>query len=493
MPKPKELALPDDLQQCQQMIVSMYEQMQNMQGQLDSLLRARFGTKSEAVPAGQLRLFDAPIEDDTTLNELFVESVATERRYHGRKKPARELPRVRVIHDLPEDEHACPECNVLRAVVGEETSEQYDYTPSSIQVIEHVRLKRACKPCAGHMVVAQKPATVIEKGLATPGMLAYVATSKFADHLPLNRLEGILKRDGAQISRSTMCDWLAASAGCLRPLYDRMKEKLLLSKVLWTDDTPVKMQDRSDERNMRNARVWVYLGDAAHPYTVFDFTESRKRDGPVQFLGDFKGFLQADAFSGYDCIFAGGDVVEVACWAHARRKFFDALTTNSAACNEALKMIQELYAVEKETSEKSTAERLAERQAKSVGTLKRMKAWLDNQKVVALPKSPLGKAVTYALNNWSALCTFADNGDLSIDNNRSERALRAMAVGRKNWMFLGSAEGGRTATIIASFLATCKAHNIHPRIYLADVLTRLAQGADDLDSLLPGNWVQSHG
>lgn len=473
------------------MMAQMLEQMASMQGQLDALLRARYGKKSETVNMDQLRLFDeTPNGVESDIDEP-GEAEAAARRSHGRRKPAKELPRRRVIHDLPESEHSCPECSETRTIIGEESSEQYDYTPSSVVVIEHVRIKRACKACAGHVVIASKPATVIEKGLATPEMLAYVATSKFADHLPLHRLEGIFKRDGAEISRSTMCDWMAAVALCLRPLYDRMKALVVQSKVVWTDDTPVKMQDRSDERNMRNARVWVYLGDAQNPFIVFDFTESRRRDGPVKFLGNFNGFLQADAFSGYDCIFAGGDVVEVACWAHSRRKFFDALSTNKTACNEALKLIQELYAIEKEIAEKCASEKTAERQSRTVDVLRRIKGWLDEQKVIALPKSPLGKAVTYALNNWNALCVFAGDGDLSIDNNRSERALRGMAVGRKNWMFVGSAAGGETAAIIASFLATCKAHNIHPRVYLADVLTRLAQGADNLDELLPGNWALS--
>lgn len=489
MRKTTDLKLPTDLGQCQQMIVQMHEQMQSMQGQLDALLRARFGAKGETIPVGQLRLFgDEPAA--LVKSEAATEE-PTERSSHGRRKPSKDLPRQRVVYDLPAEEHACPTCSRVREVIGEETSEQYDYTPASIQVIEHVRLKRACRKCAENVVVAPKPATVIERGLAAPGMLAYVATSKLADHLPLNRLEGIFKRDGASISRSTMCDWMAATAKCLLPLYLRMKELVVASEIVWTDDTPVKMQDREDERNMRNARVWVYLGDSANPYTIFDFTESRKRDGPLNFLSEFKGFLQADAFAGYDCIYAGGSVREVACWAHARRKFFDALPTNGSACNEALRMIQELYAVEKAAPDASADERKAMRQATSVPLLVTLKSWLDNQKVIALPKSPLGKAVTYALNNWSALCTFVENGDLTIDNNRSERALRAMAVGRKNWLFVGSAEGGRTATIISSFLATCKAHNIHPRVYLADVLTRLAQGATDLDELLPGKWRQT--
>ncbi len=472
MTKTGNLKVPEDLQQCQQMIVQMFEQMQSMQGQLDSLLRARYGKKGETVPVGQLRLFGDEAEASEEELPAPVETAVQVVRAHGRKKPSRELPRVQRLHDVPEGERMCPGCHGMREVIGQETSEQYDYSPASIQIIEHVRIKRACRQCAEHVVIASKPATVIEKGLATEGVLAYIATSKFADHLPLNRLEGIFKRDGANISRSTMCDWMASTANCLLPLYERMKELVLKSEVIWTDDTPVKMQDREDERNMRNARVWVYLGDKAHPFTIFDFTESRKRDGPLKFLSDFKGFLQADAFSGYDSIYANGSVHEAACWAHARQKFFDALGTNRKACGEALAMIQELYLIEKEYRSASDDERLAQRQSRSVPILENLKKWLDNQKVIALPKSPVGKAVTYTLNNWKALNTFTSRGDLTIDNNKSENALRAMAVGRKNWLFVGSKAGGLTATIIASFLATCKAHNIHPRIYLADVLTR---------------------
>lgn len=488
MPKSKELTLPNDLQQCQQMIVSMYEQMQNMQGQLDALLRARYGVKSESIPVGQLRLFDQAAAEPASEEKAECAAAASAAPAHGRRKPSRELPRVEKIYDIPESEHACPDCSAPRDVIGKETSEQYDYTPASIQIIEHIRLKRACKACAQNVVIAPKPAEVIEKGLASSGMLAYVAVSKFADHLPLNRLEGIFKRDGALIARSTMCDWMAAVGNRLVPLHDRMKERIKKSRVIWTDDTPVKMQDREDERNMRNARVWVYLGDKQNPFTVFDFTESRRRDGPVKFLGDFKGFLQADAFSGYDCIYAGGMVNEVACWAHTRRKFFDALQTNSTACGEALTIIQQLYAIEKDAHERSADERREIRQVRAMPILESFKSWLDNQKVIALPKSPLAKAVTYALNNWPALCTYVTDGELSIDNNKSERALRGMAVGRKNWLFVGSAEGGRTASVICSLIATCKAHNVHPRVYLADVLMRLAQGQQDLHSLLPGSW-----
>lgn len=488
----EELKVPEDLQQCQQLIVSMHQQMRNMQSQLDVLLRAQFGQKSESLPVGQLRIFEEQAENAEPALDIADEVAGTEKKQsHGRKSLSRDLPRVRKIYDIPESEICCPECNREREIIGEEKSEQYDYTPASIQIIEHVRLKRACKSCAEHVVTAAKPAMVIEKGLATAEMLGYVATSKYADHQPLNRLEGIFKRDGAPISRSTMCDWMIAISLRLEPLYLLMKDRVKRSKIIWTDDTPVKMQDREDERNMRNARVWVYIGDETNDFTVFDFTESRKRDGPVNFLGNFSGYIQADAFSGYDCIYASGSVTEVACWAHTRRKFFEALQTNGAACNEALAMIQELYALEKKIQEQSKEERSTARAEFSQPILLKFKSWLDKQRLFALPKSPLGKAVTYALNNWEALCRYTTNADLSIDNNKSERALRAMAVGRKNWLFMGSAQGGKTAAIIASFMATCKAHDLHPRKYLADVLTRIANGESDLESLLPGHWQEA--
>jgi transposase len=478
--------LPNEVTECHQIILQMQEQMQSMQGQLEALLRARYGSKVESIPPGQLRLFESADEEQE--EELPVLQSETGLKSHGRKRISRALPRVPQIYDISESDIPCPGCGDDRPVIGEEKSEQYDYSPASIKVIEHIRLKRACRSCAEHVVIAPRPPSVIEKGMAAPGMLAYVATSKYADHLPLNRLEGIFKRDGASISRSTMCDWMAGTARCLLPLYERMQELVRSSSVIWTDDTPVKLQDRDHEKNIRTGRVWVYIGDSANPLTVFDFTDSRKRDGPVNFLRDFTGYLQADAFSGYDCIFAGGTVKEVACWAHARRKFFDALPTNSTECSTALRMIGELYAVEKRLHDASDAERKAARDLDCAPILTRLKEWLDQQKLVSLPKSPLGKAVTYAMNNWSALNRYLDNGSLTIDNNRSERALRATAVGRKNWLFMGSMTGGKSAAIITSLIASCKAHSVNPREYLTDVLTRLTQGTTDLDSLLPHKW-----
>jgi hypothetical protein len=286
-----------------------------------------------------------------------------------------------------------------------------------------------------------------------------------------------------------MCDWLAASADLLLPIYDRMKSRVLSSRIIWTDDTPLDVQDRTHENNIREGRVWVYLGDCKNQLTVFDFTNSRKRDGPAKFLGDFDGFLQADAYAGYDHIYATKKVREVACWAHARRKFFDSLNSNKAAASRAIRFIQVLYHIEKRLAKGTPEDRQRIRQSRSIRVLRIFKKWLDTTLLYALPKGPLGKAVKYTLNNWDALCRFTQDGELTPDNNKSERALRPIAVGRKNWMFAGSYEGGRRAAILCSLIASCKQHDVNPVEYLTDVLNKVCSSAcTDVDSLLPDVW-----
>ena len=334
------------------------------------------------------------------------------------------------------------------------------------------------------------------------------------DHLPLHRLEKILDRHGIDIARSTLCDWAAQSAEALRPMYDLLVREVLASCILHTDDTPVDVLDRKLPQT-RQGRFWVYVGDETHPYTVFDYTPTRKRDGPMTFLNnwgkDGRRFLQADAFGGYDGIYAGqagGQVVEVACWAHARRKFHEARASNPAASTQALAYIRLLYEVEEKARDAFRAQaqdgatrplsafRLDLRQQLAVPRLDQFKFWLDSRQAVAggpiLPKSPMGQAITYALNQWAALCVYTTDGDLAIDNNVSERALRRIAIGRGNWTFLGSDAGGDTAAIFFSLIATCERHDINPFDYLRDLLTRIAAHPHNrLAELLPGRWKTS--
>ena len=522
--------LPDDLSTCHALIQVQRERLDSvnrkltkMEHQLQQLLRRLYGRSSEKLDPKQMVLFAE------TLDQLQTPPVAPPasptkpkpQSGHGRRTLPADLPRRRVVHDLDEQDKPCPCCGTMRTVIGEECSEQLDYVPARVTVLEHVRLKYACKTCEAaatpdgpQIAVAEKPLAPIEKGLAAPGLLAHVIVSKYADHLPLHRLERILGRHDIALSRSTLCDWMRQSAEALRPLYDLMTRDVLASKVLHTDDTPVKVQDRRLDKT-RTGRFWVYLGDESHPQVVFDYTPSRKRDGPETFLADWgKGeprFLQADAFGGYDGIYAGaagGQVTEVACWAHARRKFYEARTSAPDLSAQALAHIRLLYDVETRAKRQFGAQpddgsrrslpsiRLELRQADTVRRLAEFKTWLESLPATAggpvLPKSPMGQAITYALNQWEALAIYAGDGDLHIDNNPAERALRRIAVGRKNWLFAGSDRGGRTAAILFSLIATCQRHGVEPFAYLRDVLTRIAaHRQSQLADLLPNRWRPS--
>ena len=428
----------------------------------------------------------------------------------------------RVVHDLADDEKACPCCGEMRAVIGEVVSEQLDYVPSKVLVIENVRLKYGCKVCESNAAidgpqikVADKPMSPIEKCLAAPGLLSHVIVSKYNDHLPLYRLEDILARNGIEIPRSTQCDWMRQAADALIPLYDIMVADVLKSKVIHTDDTPVDVQNPAGKSKgkLTKGRFWVYVGDDGHPQIVFDFTPNRGRDGPVEFIGDWgkdesrngNVFLQADAYAGYNCIFDDDDrnVVEVACWAHARRKFYDAKKSARLLCAEALARIKLLYDVERQAtkqfktqSESNASEhrtqaeiRFEFRQAKSVKLLADFKTWLEEKLASTMPKSPIASAIKYALNQFDALTIYTTDGALAIDNNLAENSLRRIALGRKNWLFLGSNRGGKTAAILFTIIATCKRHNIEPLSYLRDILTRIpAHPHSKLHELLPANW-----
>lgn len=491
----------------------------DLQHQVQALLRRYYGRSSEKMDPHQRRLFEDLI--DKAIPEMPADEAGAEaapppprrRKGHGRRRLPSDLPREKVIHDLPEAQKPCPCCGKLRHIIGKETHEQLDYIPAKVKVIEHIRLKYGCPRCENdaapggpQIVTADKPLQPIEKGLAAPGLLSYVIVSKYGDHLPMHRLERILRRHGIDIARSTMCDWAAQCADLLHPLADLMKQRVLQSKVIHTDDTPVKVLDRSRTQT-RTGRFWVYLGDDDHPYTVFAYTPSRSRDGPMAFLRDWgkdEGvYLQADAFGGYDGIYAGqagGRVTEVACWAHARRKFYDARTGHPEVSTQALAYIRLLYDAEnqaKKSAEKTGGdlpkERYRLRRELAVPRLAQFRTWLESQQAECgggvLPKSPMGRAIQYALNQWAALCVYTTDGRLAIDNNASENALRRVAIGRKNWLFAGSDNGGRTAATLFSLIATCQRHQVEPMAYLRDVLTRIAATPlNRLDSFLPDRW-----
>ncbi|MEW6440661.1 MAG: IS66 family transposase [bacterium] len=461
--------------------------------QLAQLLRHRFGQRADRISSEQLVLWVLEATEDASAAPEKpgppAASGGPRGRGHGRRPLPKDLPRKRVVHDVAPEEKICPRCQEEKRKIGEEVSEQLEYVPASFYVIENVRPKYVCVHCEEGVVQGRKPMQAIEKGLPGPGFLAHVVTSKYADHLPLYRLEGIFARHGVEIRRSTMCGWMAYTAELLAPLYERMCRAVLSSKVIFTDDTPTPVQDR-DLTRTRTGRIWVYVGDRQHRYTVYDYTADRSRDGPARFLEGFSGYLQADAYPGYDALYRDGRIKEVGCWAHSRRRYVEAEMTHPVNAAIAVAWIRRLYRLEDAARRMDPASRQALRQQRAKPILEGFKEWLDRTVLEVLPKSPLGQAIGYTLSNWAALNRYLEDGDLEIDNGRAERALKPTALGRKNWLFFGSDRGGQTGAILKSFTATCKDLKIDPFVYLRDIFERIsAHPMNRLDELLPDRWL----
>lgn len=486
-------------------IEKLQQEIEQLKFAYQKLLKDRYGPKSERLAAGQLALFELS-EDNPAPEPLPIEESPEpkpkRRSGGGRRKLPESLPRDVIEHDLNEEEKSCPECGEKRERIGSETSEQLEFVPATLKVLEHVRFKYACRHCQEHVDIAQKPAKPLEKGLPGPGLIAAIGNGKFGEHLPLYRLEDIFARHGVEIYRGTQCRWLAHAAKLLTPIYDLMIQRILKSRVLHTDDTPVSVLDPSLPKT-RTGRFWVYVGDADHPYTIYAYTPSRKRDGPQSFLGDYQGCLVADAFAGYDGIYATQNVTQVLCWAHARRKFYDAQKVQSLEAQVALAFIARLYQIEREALDvrpedfSTNAEarslwyeqRQELRQVRSHPTLNQFRGWLEITKPQVLPKSPVGEAIRYVLPRWESFTRFTSDGRLPIDNNLSERRLRPCAIGRKNWLFLGHDPAGKTAAIWMSLLASAKAHEVEPWIYLRDLIDHLSQRSQDANPTALNQWL----
>ncbi len=396
---------------------------------------------------------------------------------------------------MPPEQRACPDCGTERTCIGREVREQLEYVPASMVVLEHIRPKYACPCCKAHVVIAERLPEPIEKGLPGPGLMAHVAVSKYADHLPLYRLEGIFKRLGVELAQSTMCDWMAVAADLLAPIVALMRSLIFASKVVQNDDTPVPVQDH-DGKGIKKGRLWASVGDHDHPYVVYDYTPDHTAAGPREIFKDFKGYLQADAYSGYDGLFLSGDIVEVGCLMHARRKFYEARSTDPQRSHQALAWIGLLYDVEREAKEREVenyeafvALRHELRAERSRPIFEKFHVWLEAELPQVLPKSVIADAMQYALNHWAALTRPLEAGYLELDNGASERALKPVAIGRRNWLFAGSDKGGETAAVLMSLCTTCKDLGINPQAYLRDVLDRVStHPARRIEELLPDRW-----
>jgi transposase len=469
--------------------------------QLEVLRRYVFGPRRERLveAPGQGHLFELDLTDGVTVSPEPPASdsgASAPRRPRKSRKPDYDhLRQIRTEHDVPEAEKVCSHCGEPKARIGEDEARVLEFIPAHFELHVHVLPKYACSHCRDGVSAPEPPPRPLSGCIAGAGLLAGVVVSKFSDHLPLYRLEDISTRYGLYLPRSTLCDWVGKVADLLRPLYELEQELVLKGPIIWTDDTSVTVLG-GEKGGSHKGRFWVYIGGTEFPYDVYDFTENRQRDGPAQFLANYAGYLQADAFTGYDGIFTGSDgrIVEVACWAHARRKFFEARSSSPVEASLIVQMIRRLYEVEDRARPLDDDARRALRQAEAVPILERLKGELDRLSSRLLPKSALAQAVTYALNQWQALCRYTEDGRLTIDNNVSERRLRDQAIGRKNWLFLGNDEAGARAAVLCTILAGAKRHRLESWAYVRDVILQLAVDVspESLTALLPDHWAAAH-
>ena len=468
------------------------------------LQRWRFGRRSEKLSADQLSLWEEALETEiaaveTELDAVLADSAAATspesaprtplRRHPGRRKLPDTLPRVEVRH-APES-CTCGECGLPLETIGEEVSEKLDYVPGHFQVIRHVRPKLACRPC-GSLESPALPAQVIDKGLPTARLVAQVLTAKYLDHLPLYRQEAQYQRAGVPLSRSTLSSWLGQGEYWLSLLAGACKEALLTGKILHADETPLPVLHPGSGKTHK-AYLWVYRSqaDASHPIVVFDYAPDRKGIHPQRFLGDWQGILQTDDYSGYDALYRKGGIVEAGCWSHVRRHFYDIdQSAPSPIAQNALLRIRKLYEIEAEIKDAPPERKAQSRRQRAGPLLESFHAWLTEVQMQVAPKSAIAKAISYALKRWQALTLYLDNGHLSIDNNAVERALRGVAIGRKNYLFAGNDAGGERAAAFYTLIETCKLNGVEPFAYLSDVLDQLPTlPAKKLHELLPWNWT----
>ena len=474
--------------------LALSQQLAVMEQQLAALRRARFGKSSEKLDASIYQM-ELMIEDlESTIAELDADTKTPEPKVKTPKQhrqPLPEsLPRETQTHGVGD---CCQDCGNELAFIGEDVSEQLEYKPASFRVIRHVRPKYRCDGC-DTLVQAPAPSKPIPKSYAGPALLAHVAVAKYCDHLPLYRQSVIYAREGVELNRSTLADWVGKVCHLLRPLDDALNRYVMDTNKLHTDDTPVPVL-QPGRKTTKQGRLWGYLkdnraaGDTDAPAVWFTYTPDRKGSWPQDHLADYKGVLQADGYAGYKALYEKGDIIEAACWAHVRRKFFeiDKVQPESFA-GEVLKWIAELYKIESEIKGLMPEERKSVRKARAGPILRALKEQVRSTMSKIPKKMPLAQAIYYALVRWDALVLYANDGSIEIDNNPIEREIRPIALGRKNYLFAGSDAGGERAAMLYGLLNTAKLNGVEPEAYLAHVLATIADHpVNRVAELLPWN------
>ena len=461
------------------------EEKRVLQLKVDALIHRIFGRRSERFDhPDQGRLFEDEIstlsdEAKEEIERSFTDSTSEPRkrsRRNGRRRLPKNLERERVLLDLSEEEKTCEHGHRLQEF-GQDVSEEVDIIPAKLFVRELTRPKyknpTCCHPECQGVKMAPLPARPIEKGRPAPGLLSHIAVAKYSDHIPLYRQEQIFQRHGIDIHRSTMCDWMGEIGYLLDPICRSMKDALLASGYLQADETPIRVQGIKKGK-MHKGYLWGY----GLPWgeVVYDFSLDRSHRHPLEFLDGFEGLLQIDGYDGYNPLFRDGTILRFGCMAHARRKFFDACHESPSEVRIVLAALQKLYRIDRDLKalQADPEERRRVRQEKARPILDDLKALLEAYRIEALPKSKLGEAITYALNEWAFLERYVDHGEVEIDNNSIEHTMRPVALGRKNYLFAGSENGGKTAATLYSLITTCKRLDINPWDYLKDVLERIS-------------------
>jgi len=470
-------------------------QVLTLQEQLNLALAWRYAASSEKISPDQYRLFDEA-EADTELewqDDRIIVPAHT-RKKGGRKKLPETLPRVEVVHELSAEERICPHDGATLAEIGAVTSEQLDIIPARIRVIRHIRKQYACQ-CGQCIKTAALPKQPIPKSMASPGLLAHIAVSKYQDALPLHRQETILQRIGVDIPRATLANWMIRAGILIQPLINLLRERMLEYDIIQMDETTVQVLKEPDKQAESKSYIWLQRGGPLEkPVVLYDYDPGRSAEVPKRLLGDFKGYLQADAYPGYNAVVAANGLTRVGCMAHARRKFTDAVKAQGknkkpGEAHRGLSLIRKLYRIERQARKLKPPERYARRQKHALPVILEMRTWLDKALPQTVPSSATGMALNYLHNEWGRLIRYLDDGRLEIDNNLAENAIRPFVLGRKNWLFSTSVKGVKASANLYSLIECAKLNGLEPYAYLRHVFTELpkAGSVEAIEALLPGD------